>query len=215
MGFDHAPIQKLFLCKPTKSITRYIQQLGRGVRALAGVLDGLSFAHQRRDAIANSAKSCCEVFDITDASRHCQLITALDVLAGPDVPANIVKRAKKAAEGGAAPVEPDAALEQAAAEEAREQQAREHLEKERRRELIIGVTFSSYSRDPFAEAEVQEKPKRRGWHMKWGKFKGQPVADMDTEYLRKFYNFFLPKTKDRAFMAGILNELNRRKRPAV
>lgn len=212
MGFDHAPIKKLFLCKPTKSEARYLQQIGRGCRAYPGTLDGLAFVHQRLEAIAKSPKPHFEIFDITDSSRHCQLVTALDVLAGPKVPPNIVKRAKKRLEGSGEALPVDELLEQERLAEAQEEAARYALERERRRELIIGVTFDAYSRDPFAAAEVPDKPKRREWHMLWGKDKGKPLSEVDGGYLFWFYHAFVHKTKNRAFMEGIKNELARRKK---
>lgn len=214
VGFDHAPIRNLFLCKPTKSHARYLQMLGRGCRPLPGTVDNKPFSHMRREAIAASDKSCFEVFDVTDTSRHCQLVTALDVLAEPALPANVVKRAKLRLEGQAAAADPDALLreaegllEQEAAEEARMQAARDALEKERRRQLLIGVTFDSFSRDPFAEAEEPAK-RRRQWHMLFGKHKGKPLSEISTDYLQ--WVAFGSNCRNQAFLAGVRRELTNR-----
>jgi len=213
MGFDHAPIRKLFLCKPTKSEARYLQQLGRACRPLVGgLLNSLHTAEQRKAAIAQSEKPFFEVFDITDTSRSCQLVTALDVLAPPNLPDNIVRRAKRRLEGQPGAVAFDDLLHEEAAEQAREDEAQYALERERRREMIVGVTFDAYSRDPFAEPEAIDKPKRRrGWYMKWGKHKGTHVADVQTDYLLWFWQKF-QHHKDQAFIQGVKHELDRRKR---
>lgn len=212
MGFDHAAIRKLFLCKPTKSEARYLQQLGRGCRPLSGILNNLWSVEQRKKAIADSAKPNFEVFDITDTSRCCQLVTALDVLAPPDLPDNIVRRAKRRLERQPGAVEVDQLLAEEAAEQAREDAAKYEMDRERRREMIVGVTFDAYSRDPFAEAETLDKPKRRrGWYMKWGKHKGTHVADVQTDYLLWFWNKFRG-SKDQAFIQGVKHELDRRRR---
>lgn len=215
VGFDNFSIRNLFLCKPTKSHAKYLQMLGRGCRPLPGTVDGIAFAEQRRAAIAASEKSCFEVYDVTDTSRHCQLVNALDVLADSRVPENVVKRAKMRLEERSGAVDADEVLaeaeqllEQERAEEAAKQAARDLLERDRRRELIVGVTFDAYSRDPFAEAEAPEKPKRQ-WRMLFGQHKGKLLSQVPEDYLRWVVS--KSNCRNQAFIAGVRAELAKRK----
>lgn len=70
-GFDYPGIKCLTLAAPTKSITKFMQQLGRSTRTLSGVIDGLETKEERKKAIASSAKPKAIVLDIVDtSSRH-------------------------------------------------------------------------------------------------------------------------------------------------
>jgi hypothetical protein len=151
------------------------------------------------------------VFDITDTSRHCELVSAVDVLC-PGAQENLLKRAKRSLEGRAEGVDADELLAEEAAAEAREQAARDALERERRRNLVVGVTFSSFSRDPFAEAERPHK-KIRQWHMLFGKHKGKPLRDVPTGYL----TWVLAESRctNRLFLQAVNGELQRRTRQAI
>ncbi len=127
MGWDHAPVRNLFICKPTKSSAKYIQMFGRGTRTLPGTVDGLQSVEERLLAIKGSDKPFFSVFDITDTSRHCELVSAVDVLC-PDANENLLKRAKRAMESQTAGVDAEELLAEEAAAEAREQAARDALE---------------------------------------------------------------------------------------
>lgn len=70
-GFDHPGIKCLTLACPTKSLTKFFQQIGRATRTLPGVIDGLDTPELRRSAIAASAKPKAIVLDIVDTtSKH-------------------------------------------------------------------------------------------------------------------------------------------------
>lgn len=181
LGWDHPPVKKLFLARPTKSKAAFVQQYGRGTRALPGVVDGLMTAEERRAAIASSDKPFFEVFDITDSSRRNDLISSLDVLM-PDLEPELLKRAKKNIERAGGVLDIDKVVEAARAAEAREQEARDRLEWERRQKLVANARFGNYERDVFQQAEIEDK-KRRGWHMLFGKHKGKPLKDVPTPYL--------------------------------
>jgi hypothetical protein len=53
--------------------------------------------------------------------------------------------------------------------------------KEKRRGLVVGVTFSSEDRDVFSAPE-EAKPKR-GWRMLYGQYKGQLIRELPSSYL--------------------------------
>ena len=80
-GFDAPACSCLAMCRPTKSIGRYVQMLGRGLRALPGVVDGQPTAFDRKTAIFTSAKRDCLVLDFVGNSSH-KLANAWDVLGG-------------------------------------------------------------------------------------------------------------------------------------
>ena len=70
-GADIPIIGCLTLACPTKSTTKFFQQIGRCTRTLPGVIDGLDTAELRKAAIASSAKTKAIVLDIVDTtSRH-------------------------------------------------------------------------------------------------------------------------------------------------
>lgn len=75
-GFDHPNIGCITPAAPTKSLSRYMQELGRGTRPLAGTIDGINNAEDRRLAIRNSNKQKCIVLDMVDNSTKHRLINA-------------------------------------------------------------------------------------------------------------------------------------------
>lgn len=189
-GWDCPDVRKLFMCKPTKSRSLYQQAIGRGTRALPRVLDGWHTPEQRRRAIAESRKPTFEVFDLVDASRHNDLVTAIEALS-PDLPPDVAKRVRKKREDAAglpltalgALLEAEQALiDEERAEAARQRAALDHLTAEQRRGLVAGQTFGNFERDAFAAAE--EKPKVRGWRWMWGPHKGTLLRDMDLGYMQ-------------------------------
>jgi superfamily II DNA or RNA helicase len=73
-GFDHPGIGCLTIASPTKSKVRYIQQLGRATRTLAGVIDELETPEERIEAIKLSKKPSCIILDVVDVSSKHKLI---------------------------------------------------------------------------------------------------------------------------------------------
>ena len=70
-GYDNPNVECLTLACPTKSLTKFIQSIGRGSRTLPGVIDGLATPAERRAAIKASGKPACIVLDVVDlSSRH-------------------------------------------------------------------------------------------------------------------------------------------------
>lgn len=212
LGWDHAPVRNLFLCKPTKSQTKYLQMYGRGTRPLPGLVDGLPSAELRKAKIAASAKPHFSVYDVTDTSRHCDLQSGADVLL-PDARPELMQRVKKRMEGqrGTTKEEIDALLEEEMAAEAREQAARDAIDEARRKQLRIGVEFDCYGRDAYAAAEAADRPGRaRGWRMLFGKqHKGKPLKDVPTDYLT--WVAFKSNCRNELFLAAVRNELAKRK----
>lgn len=209
VGYDFPPMRKLFLARPTASRSRFTQMVGRMTRPLKGVVDGWSSAAERRQAIANSDKPFFEVFDFTDTSRRCDLLSALDLfLDGVDP--TVARRAKRRAEGKSLTKEEvDIIAQEEAREVARERRLKEDMELARVGGVMSGQ-FGIYGRDQFAAAEGHSKPKYRGWHILWGKLKGWPLPDAVTKD-PSWVKWHLTKLSSRqeSYAAAILRELRK------
>lgn len=63
-GFDAQECACVVLLRPTQSWSLFTQMVGRGLRTLPGVIEGIGTPSDRRDAIRGSAKPDCIVIDI-------------------------------------------------------------------------------------------------------------------------------------------------------
>lgn len=75
-GFDHPAIGCITLASPTKSLRKFLQQIGRGTRTLPGVIDKCISAEDRRLAIKESAKPNCTVLDVVDTTSKHKIINS-------------------------------------------------------------------------------------------------------------------------------------------
>lgn len=138
-GFDAPNCAAVVMGRPTKSLSLYTQMLGRGLRPLPGVVDGVADATDRRLAILTSEKPNCLVLDFVGNS-NLKLANAYDVLGGNyDVEAR--ELARREADGRKDVGE---AMTQAAALLALERQWKER-EDIRARE----VRYGAFAVDPF------------------------------------------------------------------
>lgn len=95
-GFDHPGIGCVTMGCPTKSVTKFMQQLGRGTRTLPGVIDKEQAVEGRMFAIKNSAKPKCIVLDIVDTTSRHRLINTFELDRGKPIEDRIfVTREKK------------------------------------------------------------------------------------------------------------------------
>ena len=180
-GWDYPPLSEIFLAKPTKALSKYVQMVGRGTRSLEGVLDKATSVEERRAAIAASDKPHFIIHDITDSSRCHKLCSALDVLSSQST--DIKVKVRDSLKDEATVEEIDAAV--AAEVEAEKETHRLHREAERRRRagIVIGVEFGSEERDPFAEPD-RDTARRREWRCPFGKqWKGQPMRIVDRGFI--------------------------------
>lgn len=82
-GYDNPAIEVVVQARPTMSRSLYAQMIGRGMRALTGVLhEGLLDSDSRKSAIANSLKPKLLVLDFAGNSGRHKLITTADILGG-------------------------------------------------------------------------------------------------------------------------------------
>ena len=203
VGYDAPHVRKLFIARPTASGCLYTQMFGRGTRCLPGVIDGLGTVEERMDAIARSAKPFFETFDITDASRHNDLKTALDVLR-PSLDDRLMKRLRKRAlRGPIAPQELDPIIEAEKKALAAEQAAIDAMEMRKRAGVYVGGQVVAYERDTFADAEGRNYRRIKDyWWMPYGRFKGRGFKQIHGEapwYLRSI----LPHVKDEGLARNI------------
>jgi superfamily II DNA or RNA helicase len=179
-GWDHPELRRVYMAAPTRSLSRYEQRIGRSTRVLPGVIDPDMNRDERAAAIAASTKPVAHIHDITDTSRTTQILNCLDVL---DAKVRQSRERRNsmmdsATEGGIDVLA--ATAEHDALEAERLRQEMEAI-KEKRRSLIVGVTFDSEDRDVFA-APQEVKPKR-GWRMLYGQYKGQLLRELPSGYL--------------------------------
>lgn len=81
-GFDEPGIEVVAMVRATKSRALYAQMLGRGTRALPGIVDGTPSKADRILRIARSAKPSVMVLDFVGNSGRHKLITPADILGG-------------------------------------------------------------------------------------------------------------------------------------
>jgi superfamily II DNA or RNA helicase len=184
MGWD-APVEELHLLSPTRSLPRYLQILGRALRPdRRDNVDAQPSDYTRRMAIAHGHKPHARIFDYQDNVRHHRVCSAIDVVLPP---AKVEKyREKLLAKAEEQDVElADVAAEVRELERLDKERALAEMaaEKERRRQLVVGVTFDSHSVDPFAKPTT-ETPKARGARMLWGPYRGQLIRLLPRDYLR-------------------------------
>lgn len=131
-GFDAPATEVVAIARPTKSVSLYLQMIGRGTRPLPGIVDGPETAEERLAAIAGSAKPACIILDFVGNSGRHKLISVADVLAGEAVHESDLAAAIKAAKKSDGPVNMEALIEKAKqARENREARKAEREEKAR------------------------------------------------------------------------------------
>jgi superfamily II DNA or RNA helicase len=78
-GFDEPSVSCIISAAPTKSLARYLQQIGRGTRTLAGVINGIESVEERIKAINASNKKDCIILDIVDSTTRHSLINTWEL----------------------------------------------------------------------------------------------------------------------------------------
>jgi superfamily II DNA or RNA helicase len=203
-GWDHPELRNVYMAAPTRSLSRYEQRLGRGTRVLPGILHPEMTRDERLAAIAASSKPHFNIYDITDSSRSHQLLNALQVLDA--------KCRKKAARTSRITsmlsmdgVDAVAAIKEADAIDLAELEAQAQELIEKRKRLVVGVTFDHDTRDLFSEPEGKKK---RGWRMMYGKYKGVRLDSIPEGYLSWVLE---SQRKETPFKTAVRKELDRRK----
>lgn len=141
-GFDAPNTSLVIMGRPTKSLGLYTQMLGRGLRPLDGIVDGVPDADDRRMRILMSNKPHCLVLDFVGVSEEHKLVSAVDALGGEFDPA-IRARAKKVCQNVTDNVGRAMVLAQKAflLEE----------EQKKRRAIKAQVSYQAHTVDPFGD----------------------------------------------------------------
>jgi superfamily II DNA or RNA helicase len=208
-GWDHPTLTNVYMAAPTRSLSRYEQRLGRGTRVLPGTLHPEMTRDERLAAIAASGKPHFNIYDITDSSRSHQLLNALQVL---DAKCRKTKARQERIASMLSMEGVDAvdAIKQADAIDLEELEAQAQELIEKRKRLVVGVTFDHDTRDLFSEPEGK---KRRGWRMMYGKYKGVTLDSIPEGYLSWVLD---SQKKETPFKSAVRRELSRRKeKPAA
>jgi len=203
-GWDHPELRNIYSAAPTRQLHVLEQRLGRGTRTLTGTLHHEMTRDERAAAIKASAKPHFNYWDITGSIRNQQILSVFDVLDHKlrKSPSRKERLESTLSADGTDVME---AIREADAADlaALEAQTRELIEK--RKALIVGVTFEHGDRDVFAEPE--NKPKVRGWRMMYGKYRGVPLKDIPQGYLSWVLG---AQKKDSPFKSAVRKELDRR-----
>lgn len=198
-GYDNPAVDMIVMARPTKSRSLYAQMVGRGTRALPGVLDGLDNAEQRIAAIASSGKPCLTVLDFVGNSGKHKLMTTADIL-GDNVSDEAVEVAIKKAKAEGKPVNVAAALEEAEEEVRAAAERARQAEEARKARLVAKVRYGRQAVNPFDALDI--KPARsRGWDA------GKQLSEKQKALLAKQG---LDPEMEYAAGRALLNELFRR-----
>ncbi len=168
-AYDNPNIQDIVMCKPTKSRIRYCQMLGRGLRALKGVVDGLNSSAERIASIAASGKPNVRVWDFAGVTGKHKLITTADILGGKFSEEAIERVKAKAKEKGESDIFTD--LELAQIDIAREREA------QRLKGIRITSKYQTTFIDPFAVFQQNAQ--------KWNNHVQRKLGDKQRERLLK------------------------------
>ena len=160
-GFDEPNIKVVVQARPTKSRCLYSQQIGRGTRPMAGIVDGWDNEIQRKKAIRDSDKPSLLVIDFVGNSGRHKLMTTADILGGK-VEDEVMKRALKRAKDSSAPVRMDVLLEEEIEKMRKEAEERRNREASRKAHLIGKAKFSMKTVNPFDALEITPA-RTRNW----------------------------------------------------
>ena len=158
-GFDAPNCEVVAMARPTKSLSLYIQCIGRGTRTLPGVLDGLETPEERKAAIAASDKPFMTVLDFVGNSGRHKLISTADVLAGETAP-EVIEIALEAAKESGESVDMLKAIreqEEKALERERERIRKQKEDEKKRARIKAEAKYRSEEVDPFGRHVVPDR----------------------------------------------------------
>lgn len=160
-GYDHPEIEVVAMARPTKSRSRYAQMIGRALRPLPGIVDGIEPATERRKIIQFSEKPACIVLDfVGNAGRH-KLVTTADILGGK-VSEDAIERAKRVAEKLGKPVNMRKTLDEQQQKAIEEAKKRKLEEEARKRKLVAKAEYITRTVNPFDVFDLIPA-RQRGW----------------------------------------------------
>jgi superfamily II DNA or RNA helicase len=201
-GWDFPGLKHIVMARPTKSLSLYTQILGRGTRALPGVVDfDGSNPELRRAAIAASDKPFFRVTDLVDVTHEHKLVSCVDVLGG-HYDQSVVDAVRKDLEDGKESGGPMDEL--LAAKKAELQAIAEEKERKKRARIAAKVDYETRDVDVFGGARMTSKPSTSSIKMPFGKHKGSDVRAVPRGYLRWVLEQPWPKEGIRKACAEVL-----------
>lgn len=210
-GWDYPGLKHIVMARPTRSLALYTQILGRGTRALEGVVDFAdSTPDSRRAAIAASGKPFFRVTDLVDASLEHKIVTAIDALAGNALPVVIAKAKAEAAKNGRL-IDVQEAIEES------ESACRIDDFRSRLAALSVRVQAVEQPVDVF-DARSRSTGKRRenvGATMPFGRHRGKPLDRLPTPYLAWVLKKAKPNTRFHQSVQEAIEVRASRKRSAA
>jgi superfamily II DNA or RNA helicase len=192
-GTDLPNVSVIGMARPTKSRALYSQMIGRGLRPLPGLVDGVPDAAERVQRITASAKPRCRVMDFIGNSGKHKLVSAADVL-GDGLPGELVEGVKRKAAQAGQPVDVLRALmeaKQKADDERREQARKDALKAQQQQEeakrraaarragIVAGASYTARAVNPFDVFDVAAR-RESGLHS------GRRPTERQVEALKKF-----------------------------
>ena len=160
-GFDNPGVEVILMGRPTKSRSLYAQMCGRSTRPLAGIVDGIESAEDRRAAIAASPKPSCLIVDFVGNSGRHKLMTSADILGG-NVSDEAVERAILKAKKEGKRINMSAALDEAEEDIKREQEEKRLSDEARRSKLVAKARYNTQTVNPF-DVLALTPTRERGW----------------------------------------------------
>ncbi len=178
-GYDNPAIEVVVQARPTMSRSLYAQMIGRGMRALTGVLhDGLETAEERKAAIAASPKTSLIVLDFAGNSGRHKLITTADILGGKVSEEAKERAIKTIVESGKA-VNITDAMREAEAQLHREIEEAKKKAAAQKSNLTAKVQFTATYVDPFDAIHVKAE--------KWNNFQQRwPLSAKQRQLIIRF-----------------------------
>lgn len=160
-GFDDPGVELIAMGRPTESRALYSQCIGRAMRPLTGLVDGLATPEERKAAISTSAKKSMLVLDFVGNSGKHKLMSSADILGGKVSDEAIARAVLKAkSKGGAVRMSDE--LDEAEEELRNEAAARRQAEEARKSRLVARVSYTSRKISPFDALELTPV-RERGW----------------------------------------------------
>jgi superfamily II DNA or RNA helicase len=174
-GVDIPDARVVSMGRPTKSRLLYTQIIGRALRPLTGLVDGISSAEDRCAAIRDSAKPNALVLDFVGNSGRHKLICTVDVLSPATGDEILNERVRKEIRNRQEPC----AVDQIVAEIENKMAEEERLKEKRRKAAIVGTAkFKTQVVDPFTALGLTPR-EDRAW------FKGKQLTLKQQELLRR------------------------------
>ena len=195
-GWDFPGLEHIVMARPTKSLSLYTQILGRATRPLAGTVDFPgSTPELRRAAIADSRKPHFKMTDLVDISLSHRICTTIDALEGEMDEKLRDRFMEEVTDGGLVDVQQKMEeLRRRMEDEERAEKAREAervkrqqmlLEARRRQGIRANVQYDTVAVDVMNTPGIRQKSMvKRGPVALFGKYKGQPLAAIDSGYLK-------------------------------